>query len=309
MISKSEILGGKNKFHIIAKEPFLVMDAIGVIRKAVPEYEVRIFRTLDSFLESCHRGALFDSEPKILVLWEMTQESLPSIQNILTLTEDVLVLVERKTLTKNKAYTQIKGDCFTITLSPPDEKECEGWVKDKLRALGVDYDPGVPSELVRRRGYSLGVLERETRKLSLIYKGNKFRVEDLDMVPDTADFKVYKFVEDFLHRRYVKAFNHLDKLDKNSYVKVSFTLVDNLVRLLNILSIKESGKSLEDVSDLTGINKYILKTKYYTILSVMGRNRIIKMVDTFNQMDNDLRTSSYPKDLVIQAYLVKASKV
>jgi DNA polymerase III delta subunit len=310
MISRPEIEKGRNKFHIVAKDSFLIREAINQIGSVVPEYEIKIFYDLSGFSECCHRGMLFESFPKIIVLWDVTAEMLGTILEIVRFSiKDILVFIELKALPKNKAYTEIKAECVPVVLKAPEDREAVLWVSDRMRKMGLDFSSNVPAFLVEKRGTSLGILDREIRKLKIFCSGKRIEINDLNNVPDTRDAVVYKFSEDFLHRRYERAFNQLNKFDASMYVKVVFTLVDHLTRLLKILSLKEVCKDDDEVAGLSGLNKFILKTKYYTILSVMGRNKIIKMMDHFNELDYMIRKSPISKELVMSSYLVKASKI
>jgi len=306
-LSRKTVENGNNKFLVSSKEPYLISEFVEKVCSIFDNYAYKMCVDLEDFLELYHRGDIFSSDPMIIFLWELTAESIKEISPTISHhTDDILIFAERKILAKNKAYTNFRAECSMIKLDPIDEKSCLKWVSSRMTSMSLRYERDVPKLLVEKKSNNLYALDSEIRKLRVLYGDKEIDKSALIYVAESSDARVFEFIEHLFHKRRDKALQEFYKFPEESYIKLVRMLTSNIEKVYKIAVYRSQKKSAEEISDLIGINKFIIKTKYFTILSVYGKIKLLKLIDLFNNLDYDLRISKMPKKLLFEAYLLKS---
>ena len=299
----------RNKILLECKDSFLIQNFLDNLKKQFPEYTLETYYDVDEFIEVVHRGELFNNGNKIIALMELNSDILKVVSPLVnTETLDILVFVEQKVLSKTKLYTNFKAECNVIKLELPSEKECSDWVKGVLNSKKMVYDRTVPDILVNRKGADLSALEREIRKLEIIYETSYISNKACDIVSGTSEAKFFSLVELYLMKDLNKAMVEFEKIDEYSYIKMIYVFINYIEKLYKVATLKEQGKSQDEIAEITGINKYFLRTKYYAILAVYNKVKLIRLLDSLNELDFKLRQNTLPNKLLVEAYLFKALK-
>lgn len=296
-----------DRFIISSKEPLLISEYINNLRDKNPGYGYQMCGDFDSFSEIYHRGGIFDSEPIILCLWELTADLVKQLLPLISSpTEDILVFIQRKILPRNKAYTYFRAECQPVELNPLNLKECVRWTRSQMRKSGLSYDSKVAEMLVEKKSADMYGILSEIRKLQIVYGDRQVTGSAVRYISDSSEARVFSFIEHYFHKRLKKALYEFDKFSEDYYVKLIHMVIKHIEKLYKIAEHRSQGKSPEDVSDIMGLNKFILKTKYYTVLSIFNKTRLLKMIDLFNELDYMLRLSPLPKKLLFESYLLKS---
>jgi DNA polymerase III delta subunit len=306
-LSREMIEKGNNKFLLSSKEPYLVIEFTEKLRNLYPEYSYKMCMDLDPFLEQYHRGGMFSDSPMILCLWEITAESLKELSPLVCQpTQDILIFVERKVLAKNKLYTNFKAECYPITLDPLNEKDCHSWVSGRMISNGLNFNRDLVKILVEKKSNNLYALDSEIRKLKVIFGEREIGVSAAKYIAESSEARIFEFMEHLFHKRKDKALQEFYKFPEDEYIKLVSSLLSSLERTYKIAVYKSQNKTPDDIASLVGINKFIIKTKYFTVISVYNKIKLLKLIDIFNDLDYNLRLSPLPKKLLFEAYLLKA---
>ena len=309
-LSRDIIEKGNNKILVASKEPFLINECVEKIRSIFKDYAYKMCPDIDAFLEVYHRGELFDSQPTIICLWDLDAIAVKELYNITNLpTNDILVFIERKTLAKNKAYTNFKSECHLVKIEAMTDRDCLKWVSSRMVAKNLRFDRDIPKILVDMKSSDLHAIDSEIRKLEIIYEDKEIDKTAVRYISESSEAKVFEFMEHLLHKRRDKALKEFHKFSEDYYVKLIFMVINNIEKIYKIGAYRSQNKSAEEISDLIGINKFIVKTKYFTVLSIYNKVKLLKLLDLFNELDFKLRTSSMPKRLLFEAYILKAFNV
>jgi len=300
----------RNKLLVECKDTYIVYDFLNKLKSQFSGYTLSTYYSVDDFMEDIHRGNLFNSNNKIIVLMNLDSDNLKIVNTVIeSNTADIIVFVEQKAISKTKLYTNFKANCNNIKLSAPTEKECLDWVKGEMNAKKMLYDRLVPDLIVNRKGANLSALNNEIRKLFILYDNKYISIKDCDIILNLSESKFYTIVEQFMTKDINKFMKEFDKLDDYSYIKLIYTFINYIEKLYKVASFKEQGKNLEEISELTGINKFFLRTKYNAILAVFNKIKLIKFLEILNDLDFQLRQNTLSHKLLVESYLFKAFKL
>jgi DNA polymerase III delta subunit len=309
-LSKDLVSKGNNKFLVSSKEPYLVSEFVEKIQTIFNDYSYKMCLDIEDFLENFHRGDIFSNTPMILYLWELTADAVKELAPIVSQpTDDILIFAERKVLSKNKAYTSLKAECYPVKIDKMDDKACLKWISARLAERGLSYDRDVPKLLLEKKSNDMYAIATEIRKLEVLYGDKEIDIGAMRYVAESSDARIFQFMESLLHKRPEKTLAEFRKFTEDSYIKVVSMLIGYIEKVYRIASMKSQGMSAEDIAGIIGMNKFIVKTKYFTILAAYGRVKLIKLLDLFNDLDYNLRLSSLPKQLLFESYILKAFRV
>jgi DNA polymerase III delta subunit len=254
---------------------------------------------------------LFRDEKRILVLAEMDKDHLSQIEEIIEKgIHEIIILVELSTLPRNKSYTRIKAACTFIELKDLSEGECAVAVRKWLTASGAKFQDEIPSYIVGRKGTNIALLRGEVKKL-LLLAGNKEIDQELcdRVLIEDKEVQFFLLAEHFFKKRVSEVLKEVSKVDEYSYVKLLHFLIGQVERLYKVAVYREQGMKAEEISNMLRVPPFIVKTKVLPLLAFNGKMKLLAMLDLFNKLDVELRSSKYPKETVFEAYLLKAMRV
>ena len=310
-VNKKLIEKAQGRFLITSKGTFLCDSFVKELQEILPDYKLSRCFDIDNFMEVYDRGDLFEDTKHIIALYDIKKEDLDILESILDIdTEDILVFIETKTVAKTKAYTRIKAVCEGIKFESPKEQACITWVSKELSFRKLKYEGKVPEVVVGRSGTDLQTLYNEIKKLALLCP-DRVITEDLceDVVSPSQGAEYFAFSENFFRRRVDKTMREFYKVGEQAYVQLTHFMLGQIERLYRAAIFKEQGHNDDDAASLMGVPKFILKTKYYSVLGFYGKTKLMRLMDLFNELDLKLRTSRLNKRLLTESYLLKALKL
>jgi DNA polymerase III delta subunit len=300
------IASGKGKILVDAREPSLVPDLIDSLRSEFPSAKVLVYDDVVEFSSAAMTGDMFSAEgQRILVLWDLNEENLKSIESVMDLdTKDALIAIQRKSIPKSRPYTQLRSQWELLTLEPLDEKACEGYVSAALKRRGCQHSSEVPAIIVGRRGKDLAALRYEVKKLSMlgrpIDKDTAARV-----VCGKPEVRMFDFSDAILRKRWAQSCSMASSATEGDLIGLLHVVQSQCMKLYKAASLKEQGMAPEDVATMLEVPPYIAKTKIIPLATQMGRNRILRMLDTVHAADILARTSRLPKRMLMETVVLK----
>lgn len=313
VINKKSIEKGSKRFLLKSKDPFLLKDCLKQLREALSDYQYHACNDTESFSEVCGSRSLFGAEKRIIVLSAMEKENLDALLELVeSPTDDILVLIETETFLKTKVYTTLRSLCNVIELKTPTEGERAVWVKTWMTEAGLSFSDEVPG-YIASSGADLGRLRKEIKKLSVLMytRGESAVTKDIcnEVMVLTRESQFFVFMENFFKKKIADVLGEFSKVDEYSYVKLLHFMIGQIEKVYKVAVYKEQGLGHDDIGDLIGVPSFIVKTKLFTALSFYGKTKLLLLYDLLNKLDVELRTTKYPKDIVFEAYLVKAFKL
>jgi DNA polymerase III delta subunit len=303
------IASGKRRFLVDAKEPSLVPDLLDSLRQEFPGCRLSIHEDPLSFSSASMAGDMFLGDGmKITVLWDLSEESMKSLESILDFTsDDVLMVVQRKSIPKGRLYTRMKAEWEVITLEPLDDRACEAYAAAALKKIGCKFSPEVPSVITDRRGRDLPAIRNEVKKFSLLGKPID-KDTAAKLVCGKESVKVFDLADAVLRRRWSQSCALAATLPENDLIGFLHAVQTQCTKLYKAASLKEQGMAPDDIASMLEVPAYIAKTKIVPLALQMGRNRILKMIDAVHAADVTARTSRIPKRLLMESVVIKLLK-
>lgn len=280
-------------------------------RAIYPSYKVKQCFDTNEFLEEINRGSLFNADKEIVVLMDLSEDTIQDIEPFLDYeTEDIIVLVEKSALKKNKAYTKIKSDYAYQKLEDMSERDCRNWLHTKMNKEGLVFSSEIPAYIVKKRGADLRALSKEIKKLKCL---GQTVTESLcnEIICDSYDSKsiFYEFIDHFSHKRTGPCLQEFRKIDENSYIQLLHFMIGQVEKLYKITIYREQKKPVDEISDMIGLPKFIIQTKFYTAISIFNKIKLLRALDLLNDLDLQLRLSKYDNKLVFESYILKIFKL
>ena len=314
-ITPAMIKKGKKKFLVKSKGSFLTREFLRKTNEELKDYKLIECFDLQSFSEAYESLNLFDQSRKLVVLQNVLKDDLEALGEMLDndVSEDIAVLVEQETLLKTKAYTRLKSLCEYVELKQPREAACAVHVRDWMKSYDMEFPEELPSYIVARVGSDLSRLRNEVKKMSYLLKEEGERtatklVADQLMSSEVSS-SYFSIMEAVFRKKVSEAIEEVSKIDEYSYTALIHFMINQVEKIYKVAIYKEQGKSPEDIADLVGVPVFIVKTKMISVLSFYPKIKLLKMQDILNELDVDIRLSSYPKNLVMESYLLRIHRL
>ena len=303
------VIKNNKKFLVHSPDTFLSNMFINTCKEIYNDYTAEYCYDLESFSECVNRGSLFNENKRILILTELSDEN---IQDFIPLigygTDDVIILVEKASLKKGKDYVKVKASYTYVKIEELSEKECRDWLHAHMLKEGLKFATTIPLYIVKKRGPDLRALSNEVRKLKLLNKDVTEALCD-EVVSTSGESDFFSFIDNFSHKRLEACLIDFYKVEESKYVSLLHFMLSFVERLYKTAIYREQKKSTDEVADLTGLPKFILQTKYYTVLSIFSKVKLLKMLDLLNELDFQLRVSKYSNTLLFETYILRIFKL
>lgn len=307
-INRQQIQDSNNRIFVSSKDPYLIDHFLKQLVDYYPDYKKAICYSIDEFQNILQREDIFGNEKHIIILSDMTAEDLPVIDEIPVYdTPDILVFIERDMLPRSKAYTKLKGNALFLKLESPDEKECISWVNRGLREKGFRFSEDVPKFIVKKRGPDLLGLHNEIKKLEYVCHNKLLDIALCDRVVSYGgESQFFILMDNFFRRRIKETIAEFKRVDETIYVKLLHFMIGQVERVYKVSIYRDQKLDDDSIADIIGVPKFILKTKFYTVLASFGKVKLLGLFDLLNTLDLELRSSKYPKNILFESYLLKA---
>lgn len=312
-LTKKLLEEGSLKFLIASDDTALIDDFINQFRPFYPERKIIRCRDIETFLEKITTDNLFSTQKNILVLTDLNKENVNEAEYACTLESSaILVFVQSSSIPKLKAYTSLKSICTPIEFKKPTSTDCIAFIKGKCNEIGVTVKDGALSKIVEVIGPDFGKLLGEVKKIAYLAKARDGVVDvalcEKVLISD-PEVQYFDFMNDFFKKRVKECIKTLKKIDPYTYIKLLHFMIGQVERTYKVAILKESKKSDDDIAEIIGIPKFIIKTKFYPALTFFGKSKLLLLMDLFNRLDIELRVSKLPKNLLLESYMLKAFKL
>jgi DNA polymerase III delta subunit len=296
-----------NKILLKTKDDFQVDSYLYKIEKENPGYSCRKYYNAEELMERITGSSLFEDDKEISVLMDLNSDGVKLLGNCnQEITEDPIILIQRKSISKTKAYTNLTVDFEVTKLEPLSTKECVIWVGNTLKGRKIRHSKAVPEIIVNAVGNNQYALLNEINKLSMLVKETFLDQKNIvTYLASSESSDYFSFIDHLTHLRFSETMKEFEKVDPNTYAKFIGFITSQLEKFYKICVYRSKGYSLEDVSDLVGIPGFIIKTKIYTAFSFLPKVKLLKALDIFLELSEKLRSSKLDKKLIFESYLLK----
>jgi DNA polymerase III delta subunit len=308
MIDKTFLKNNK-KFLIHSIDSTLSDIFIEECKATYEGYTVEYCSDAESFSEVLNRGSLFNDNKNIVVFTDLSDENIQDIEPFVRYnTDDIIVLIERSTLKKNKGYTNLKSNFAYLKLEDLPKDDCRNWLHTYMVQKELNFAPSIPQYIIDKVGTDIGSLSNEVKKLKLL---NKEITESLcdSIISSTREANFFVFMENFFHKRFKECLVEFNKVDEEKYISLLHFMLGQVERMYKVAVYREQKKETDEIADLMNLPRFILQTKYYTVLSIFNKVKLLKMLDLLNELDLKIRLLPFDKKMLFEIYISKVFKL
>jgi len=300
-----------SKILLKTKDGFQIDSFLSKMERENKGYLCRRYYSPEDLLDKVTTGSIFDDDKEISVLMDLDSEGVKSIgASIPYMMESPVVLVQRKSIPKTKAYTNITVDFEVKKLESIKPSDCVRWVSATLRNRGVNFKKGVPERIVDAVGNDQYAILNEIDKLCTIAKDMDFDSENIDTyLSYSVKGNYFSFIDNLTHLRVKETMEDFNNIDPHSYYKFIGFIISQLERFYKISIYRSQNYTPEEIADIIGIPVFILKTKILTLYSFFPKVKLLKAIDLFLDLSIKLRSSRYSSKLLFESYLLKIFKL
>ncbi|RKY78060.1 hypothetical protein DRQ07_08015 [candidate division KSB1 bacterium] len=302
-----------NKFILLGDEPYLKERFIEIsesiysdIRKYYPEDQREAYDIMNS-------ESFFDDG--LIILYDFNKMKAEVFKDLIKLYNGCLILVLSD-------LSNIKSRVMTDILSKMTIVECKKlreygsdyliWINSFISEFGYTSEKGVDQLIFSRVGPSMFSLSNEIEKLILIKSEEKYITlkDAADYISFTSKGNAFEIFESLLRKNVKKAlktFNNYTR-NKNTFVDIIGFLYVYFEKVYRMLLLKEEGMEEDDIANIVGIPKFLVKTKYLPKAVLFGKNNISNKINFLCNLDIQMRLFKGDRRILFEHFLYSFSK-
>jgi DNA polymerase-3 subunit delta len=303
-----------SRFMLVGDEPYLKELFIKSAKSVYSGWELLDFYpdTEKEALSSLGSGGLFDG--RLIVLHDFNKMDIKKFTDFVSSTQDCVIFVV------TDGYEGSSRNMTTIT-SKSAVVECIKmkeygndyplWVSSKISDGGFTKRDGVDSAIYSMVGPDMFSLSNEISKLFIYRNETKdISLDDVNSVISLTSTKSSFDILDCLLKKDIPgAIRCLDSYSRvqDNYIELVSFLSLYMEKVYRILLLRDEKMTPEDIADIVGIPRYILKTKYLSKAVALGKSFVSDKMDQLCKLDVQLRKFKGNKKILIENFIFKFS--
>jgi DNA polymerase III delta subunit len=301
------------RYVLVGDEPYLKDMFIRFAQSVFSEWEHFKFYpdTEAEAVSSINSGGLFAG--RLIILYDFENMNVKKFVDISGDSQDCVIFVVGHQ-DSSRHMTAITGKSAVIECNKMREygDDYPMWVASKIADGGYTKRESVESAIYSRVGPDMFSLSNEIRKLFL-FKGDTKDIscEDVDAVVSlTAVKSSYDILDSLLKKDKAAAIRCLESYSQihENFVELVLFLSHYMEKVYRILLLKESGTETNDIADIVGLPRYILKTKYLPKAMVLGKNFVAEKINQLCRLDVQIRNFRGNKKIAIENFILRFSE-
>jgi DNA polymerase-3 subunit delta len=304
-----------NRFVLGGPEPYLKDRFIKITKSLNPDLETLDLRSdnSDEVVSVLYSGGLFGK--RLIIIRELEKVTSKKFYQALSDSNDlILMLLSDSVDKKSKGLTEIVGvsefvECNKMRIYGNDYVL---WILSKTSESGYKLEGDADKMIYERTGPSMFVISNELKKLYL-YKGDNRIITEEDVkkvVSNISASNIYSVLERLLHRDVSGAFYCLDSYNKTheSNMEIMRFFCDYLEKMYRLLLFREQGLSVDDMAEILGLPKFLVKIRYLPRAISFGKMSLAKCLDWAEELDYQVRVFKFDKSVLIDRFVIRFSE-
>jgi len=285
-----------NRFALTGTEPFLKDQFIKLVKSSVFESTTFYPDEAKEALSEVMTPNLF-GETRAIILINFDKMTPDRFSSIIPGCSDTLVLsFSEKAEFKSRALTEILALFEQVSCEKMKEygNDYSLWITNVLRKTGYAFEEDVPALIFSRVGPNMYTLMNELHKLFMVKDIDKrITVEDVKTYTSvTAQATAYDILDSLLRKDLKAVFGRISSYgmsSENIQELVKF-LGKYFEKFYRMLVLREQKYEPDDIAEMVGIPRFLVKTKYLPRAQSLGKGGVAKKIDQLCTLEVGLRT-------------------
>jgi len=303
------------KFALVGKEPYLKEYFVKVAKKVYQDYSINTVSPEEQMeaLSLLRCDTFF--EDNLIILNHFDKMKIEIFKGVFKpFNGGLIVVFSEKANTKSRVITEILKDLIIVECNKLREYGTDYpiWIRGLIREEGYEASDNVDDLIFSRVGPNMSVLGQELEKLFILKSKEKvISPEDVKKVVSvTATITAFQLFECLLRRNVSKALDCFSSYAKNSdnFFEIVSFIGSYLEKMYRIILLRERKFEIDDVADIVGIPKFLVKTKYLPWALSFGKNRIASKIDGICNLNIQLRLFRGDKKILFERFIYSFKK-
>jgi DNA polymerase-3 subunit delta len=186
------------------------------------------------------------------------------------------------------------------------------WISSKISDGGYTKREGVESAIFSKVGPDMFSLSNELSKLFIFKSETKdISLDDVNSVVSlTATKSSFDILDCLLKKDIAGALHCLESYSRiqDNYIELVSFLSHYMEKVYRILLLRDNKMTPEDIADIIGLPRYILKTKYLPKAVILGKSFVSNKMDQLCKLDAQLRKFKGNKKIIVENFILKFSE-
>lgn len=301
--------GRGKKFLLSGPENFLKEHLVQCARGMCQDFFVFYPDEAAEAYETISTVDLFSSS-RALILYDLDRMKPDKFVEPIRGFEDIIVAtLSEKADLKSRVVTELIGAMVPVACEKLKGygNDYPIWVSGFISESGFSTDEGVCDLIFERVGDDMFALSKEIQKLFLVKADDKkIALEDVQRyVSVTARASAFDILDDLLKKDVKSALKRFKSFSESSESIVEFVkfLFNYMEKLYRILLLRDKKFEADDIADIVGLPRFLVKTKYLPKALGLGKSAISAKIDQLCHLDARVRTFKGDKRILIEQFI------
>jgi len=300
----------ETKFSLVGTEPYFKNLFIRMAKKIYSEYSCFEFFPEEQreALGVISSGSFFDGQ--LLILNEFNKMKVATFSNLISEFNGIVILsMTDKVDTSSRAMTSITGQTTIVECNKLREygSDYPLWIKNHIVDAGYTAKEGVEDLIFSKIGPNMFVLSSELEKMFVVKSDKVITEDDVNtFVSITNTSSAFDIFENLIKKDVSKALVCFKSYSKtqDSFIEIVSFIGSYLEKMYRILLLREQKFEADDIADIIGIPKFMVKIKYLPRALSFGKEGIASKIDAICNLDAQLRLFKGDKSLLVEKFIM-----
>lgn len=286
---------GKGRFLLVGAEPFLKDRFMRFVRSICPDSSTFRPDQADEALSHLSGNGLFEGSGRAIILADFEGFSKPGrfVAPIAECKDLLVISVAEKTDLKSRALSSVAASCQPVQCDKLREygTDYPEWIASYIRESGRTASDEICGMIYHRVGPNMFSVSSELEKLFLVREGTITEEDVIRFVHPTAKATAFEVLDDLLKKDVKSALGRFSSYSLGADDPAEFCRFLSLYmeKMYRILLLRDQGFNPDDIADIVGIPRFLVKTRYLPRALGLGKSWIFTRLEALAALDVNLR--------------------
>jgi len=298
------------KFSLVGSEPYFKDLFIRTAKKVYADYSCFEFfpEEQNEALAIISSGSFFEGQ--LLILNNFNKMKVASFSDLISEFGGVIILsMTDKVDVSSRVMTSITGQTAIVECNKLREygNDYPLWIKNHIVAAGYTVKEGVEDLIFSKIGPNMFVLSSELEKIFIVKSDKIITMDDVNaFMSVTNTSSAFDIFENLIKKDVNKALVCFRSYSRtqDSYIDIISFIGSYLEKMYRILLLREQKFEADDIADIIGIPKFMVKIKYLPRALSFGKDGIASKIDAICNLDAQLRLFKGDKSLLVEKFIM-----
>jgi DNA polymerase III delta subunit len=302
----------ESKYSLVGAEQYLKELFIKTAKSVYSDYTIMEFfpEDQDEALSLLTSNNFFGQQ---LFIFNDFNKIKPSLGDAISKFDGCLIIVlPEKIDTSSRAITTVTGQTAVVECNKLRDYGTDYplWIRNQIQEAGYTASEGLENLIFSRVGPNMFVLANELEKLLIMKMDKIITPEDVNkIVSITAVSTAFDIFENLMKKDIAKALYCFDSYARSqeNLIDITAFIGSYFEKMYRILLLREQKFEIDDIADIVGIPRFMVKLRYMPKALAFGKDGIASKIDAICHLDAQLRSFKGDKRLLFERFILEFS--